>query len=245
GPSTASASNSSRESIGNDRTLVGLSRCRHSRFSAWISVSEVNSRLAERRGLASSGMTSAVAAETRSASCSQLPAGQGSSTSISSSTSGAPFESGGRAQQALRDEVAELIVDVDRQPPVADDLRPDPLAEALRNTREHAIDGEQSEPEADQVAEPERAHETLGELEKLPAAAEDLADRHRVAVLEPERVAPGERAVAEFPEARLALIMRGEDVLLACEHRNGIGVLGEGESMERAQRFGGHQHVVA
>src|SRR5690606_2118538 len=128
---------------------------------------------------------------------------------------------------------------------VADDLRPDSLAEAPRNSRQHAIDGEQPEPEADQVAEPESAHEALGELEELPAPAENFGGRYGVTVLEPAGVATGERAVAEFPEPRLALLMRREDVLLAGEHCNGVGVLGEREGMERAKRIRSHQHVVA
>ena len=71
GPSGARPSNSARSSIGNDRTLVGLSLPRHSRLSTWTSASEVNSRLAERRGLASSVAASAAAREAFSARSSQ------------------------------------------------------------------------------------------------------------------------------------------------------------------------------
>src|SRR5690606_5876803 len=154
-PSSARASRSARSSIGNDRTLVGLSRWRHWRLSSRISASEVNSTLAERRGLASSGATCSAAEAACSARPCQSPAGQGSSTSNSSSTSRAPVGCALGAQKAVGDEVAELSVDVDREATVADDLRFDALAETAREARQHAVDGEQVEPEADQVEEAE------------------------------------------------------------------------------------------
>src|SRR5690606_32948679 len=92
---------------------------------------------------------------------------------------------------------------------------------------------------------PESSHEPLGELQELPATAEDFAYSQSIAIPDPESIATRELTVAELPEARLPRGMSRQDILFPSEQGRRIGRFPQCELEEPAQSVGGHQHVIA
>src|SRR5690606_15337550 len=116
--------------------------------------------------------------------------------------------------------MAKGIVDIDRKAAIIGDLHADLLAEPLRDSLKHPLHREQSQSEADQVRKAESSYEPLGELQELPATAEDFAYSQSIAIPDPESIATRELTVAELPEARLPRGMSRQDILFPSEQRS-------------------------